>query len=63
VRIPAAGVVYDVVDLACTLVTDDVPVAGDDAIDVVFADAAALGKLDCTPRLLETLQEWGVLPG
>jgi hypothetical protein len=38
------------------------PIAGDDAADVLFADAAALDALDCTPRLVETLREWGVLP-
>jgi hypothetical protein len=64
VRIPGDGVVYDVLDLACTLaVPTEVPVAGDDAVDVVFADAVVLAGLDCTPRLLETLREWGVLPG
>jgi ADP-ribose pyrophosphatase YjhB (NUDIX family) len=64
VRIPGDGVVYDVVDLACTLdPPDQEPVAGDDAIDVVFADAAALTRLPCTPRLVETLREWRVLPG
>ncbi len=64
VRIPGHGVVYDVLDLRCTLaVPTDIPVAGDDADDVVFADPVGLGGLDCTPRLLETLREWGVLPG
>ena len=64
VRIPGDGVVYDVVDLACTLdPPDQQPVAGDDATDVVFADAAALERLPCTPRLVETLREWEVLPG
>jgi 8-oxo-dGTP diphosphatase len=64
VRIPGDGVVYDVVDLACTLdPPDQQPAAGDDATDVVFADAAALDRLPCTPRLVETLREWGVLPG
>ncbi len=63
VRIPADGVVFDVLDLACTLVTPgDVPVAGDDAADALFADAAVLAALECTPRLVETLREWGVLP-
>lgn len=63
VRIPAGVVTYDVVDLLCTLdPSGQVPVAGDDADDVVFADALALGRLSCTPRLLETLTAWGVVP-
>ena len=64
VLIPAGSVVYDVVDLACTLdPPGQEPVAGDDASDVVLADAAALDRLPCTPRLVETLRGWGVLPG
>jgi ADP-ribose pyrophosphatase YjhB (NUDIX family) len=63
VRIPAAGVVYDVVDLACTLVDADAePTAGDDADAVLFADAATLEGLSCTPDLVVTLRGWGVLP-
>ncbi len=63
VRVPGPGVVYDVVDLACTLLDPAaVPVAGDDADDVTFADAADLERLTCTPRLLDTLRGWGVLP-
>ena len=63
VRIPAGEVVYEVTDLACTLDgSDQRPVAGDDASDVVFVDAAALEQLSCTPRLVETLGGWGVLP-
>jgi ADP-ribose pyrophosphatase YjhB (NUDIX family) len=64
VRIPGAGVVYDVTDLACVLdPPDQQPVAGDDATDVVLAGAADLDRLTCTPRLVETLRGWGVLPG
>jgi len=64
VLIPAGDVVFDVVDLACTLARPgEDPVAGDDAADVVFADAATLDRLPCTPRLVETLRGWGVLPG
>jgi 8-oxo-dGTP diphosphatase len=64
VHIHGDGVVYDVLDLECAL-TDPpgTPLAGDDAADVLFADAACLDGLDCTPRLVETLREWGVLPG
>jgi 8-oxo-dGTP diphosphatase len=63
VLIPAGAVVYDVVDLACTPVDPAaVPVAGDDADDVRFADPAEMAALGCTPRLVETLREWGVLP-
>ena len=64
VRIPGAGVVYDVADLACTLDDPDrPPVAGDDATDVRFVDAATLDRLPCTPRLVQILRGWGVLPG
>jgi 8-oxo-dGTP pyrophosphatase MutT (NUDIX family) len=64
VRIPVTDhEVYDVTDLRCEL-TDpsEQPVAGDDADEVSFADAATLAGLRCTPLLVETLREWGVLP-
>jgi 8-oxo-dGTP diphosphatase len=63
VLIPAGAVVYDVTDFACTP-TDPAlpPVAGDDADDVAWVDVTALDGLACTPRLVETLREWGVLP-
>jgi 8-oxo-dGTP diphosphatase len=66
VLLPGPGCTYEVTDLACTL--DDAPggtprpVAGDDAADAVFADAATLAGLTCTPGLLDTLAGWGVLP-
>jgi 8-oxo-dGTP diphosphatase len=64
VMIPAGDVRYDVVDLACTLLRpDEQPVPGDDADAVLFADAATLDTLACTPNLLVTLRGWGVLPG
>jgi ADP-ribose pyrophosphatase YjhB (NUDIX family) len=64
VQIQGDAVVYDVLDLVCTLAGPAAaPVAGDDASDVVFADAAVLADLECTPLLVETLRGWGVLPG
>jgi 8-oxo-dGTP diphosphatase len=63
VRIPAGAVVYDVVDFACTpLEPAAAPVAGDDADAVTWADPGTLDGLACTPRLVDTLREWGVLP-
>jgi len=63
VRIPATDVMYEVIDFACTLLLPgERPIAGDDAAAVVFADAADLDRLTCTPLLVETLRGWGVLP-
>ena len=63
VTIPGDGVVFDVLDFACTLSRPGQrPVSGDDADDAQFVDAVTLGRLRCTPRLIETLGSWGVLP-
>ena len=63
VLIPAGAVVYDVTDFTCTpLDRAAEPVAGDDADAVTWVEATAVGGLACTPRLVETLREWGVLP-
>jgi ADP-ribose pyrophosphatase YjhB (NUDIX family) len=65
IRIPGPGVVFEVVDLVCTLEPPDQdPAPGDDADAALFADGATLAKLRCTPGLLDTLRGWGVaLPG
>ena len=61
VHLAGPGVVFDVVDLACTLTDpDQQPVPGDDADAVLFADGPTLSGLICTPGLLETLRGWGV---
>jgi 8-oxo-dGTP diphosphatase len=63
VTIPGDGVVFDVVDIACTLTpARQQPVAGDDAAAVRFADPVTLDELPCTPGLVATLRSWGVLP-
>ena len=64
VRIDGDGVVFTVTDWVCTL-TDPAqrPVAGDDADDVVFADAAGIAALDMAPGVVAALSGWGVLPG
>jgi 8-oxo-dGTP diphosphatase len=65
ILLPGPGVTFDVHDVACTLADPgSQPVAGDDADDVTFADAAALDRLSFTPGLLDILRGWGVaLPG
>jgi 8-oxo-dGTP diphosphatase len=63
VRIPGDGVVFTVADFACSPTPpDQAPVAGDDAADVAWVDAAALAALPCTPGLAAALGAWGVLP-
>jgi 8-oxo-dGTP diphosphatase len=62
-RVPGDGVVFTVTDWACTLLDPaQQPVAGDDADDVVFADAAGVAALDMAPGVVAALGGWGVLP-
>jgi ADP-ribose pyrophosphatase YjhB (NUDIX family) len=63
VRIDGDGVVFTVTDWACTLLDPaPSPVAGDDAADVVFVDAAGLAALDMAPGVVAALSGWGALP-
>jgi 8-oxo-dGTP diphosphatase len=63
VRVEGDGVVYTVTDWACTLLDPaQQPVAGDDAADVAFVDAAELAALDMAPGVVAALAGWGVLP-
>lgn len=63
VRIPGDGVVFTVADFACRLAQPGQrPVAGDDAADVAYVDAAGLAGLACTPGLVEALSAWAALP-
>ena len=63
VRIEGEGVVFTVADFACSPTPPgQTPVAGDDAADVAWVDAAGLASLACTPGLAAALGQWGVLP-
>lgn len=58
------GAVAAVRDYRCRLAPGTDPaaaVAGDDADDVGWFTGPELRTLDCSPRLLDTLTEWGVL--
>ena len=52
---------YDIHDYACT-VAGGTLAAGDDAAAVRWVTRAELADLTCSPGLVETLTEWGVLP-
>lgn len=56
------GAVYAINDYACAPVGNAVPVAGDDARDVLWADTATMARLPLAPLVHETLAGWGVLP-
>jgi 8-oxo-dGTP diphosphatase len=62
-RIDLAGVgsdVYDVTDFAATVDGDDVPRAGDDAIDVRWVTRDELDHLATSPGLVDHLATWGI---
>ena len=63
VRVDGDGVVFTVTDWLCTLAEPgQQPVAGDDAADAAFVDAAGLAALDMAPGVVSALGGWGVLP-
>lgn len=63
VRIAGDGVVFTVTDWLCTLAQPGrQPVAGDDAAEAAFVDAAGLAGLDMAPGVVTALGGWGVLP-
>jgi 8-oxo-dGTP diphosphatase len=63
VRIDGGDVLFTVADWSCTLVhPDQQPVAGDDAADVAWVDAAGLAALDMAPGVVTALAGWDALP-
>lgn len=52
---------YEIADYRCRVVGGTL-VAGDDALDARWCDAATLRELPLVPLLLETLREWDALP-
>lgn len=62
VELPAGpGLVYTVEDFSCR-VLGGVLGAGDDATEVGWFEPAAVPALPCSPGLVDTLRDWGVLP-
>jgi ADP-ribose pyrophosphatase YjhB (NUDIX family) len=52
---------YDIADYRCRVVGGTL-LAGDDALDARWCDAATLAELPLVPLLLETLRKWDALP-
>ena len=52
---------YEIADYRCHVVGGTL-VAGDDALDARWCDAAALLRLPLVPLLVETLRGWDALP-
>jgi 8-oxo-dGTP diphosphatase len=52
---------YEIADYRCQVVGGTL-LAGDDALDARWCDAAALLQLPLVPLLLDTLREWDALP-
>ncbi|HVM35678.1 MAG TPA: NUDIX domain-containing protein [Actinomycetota bacterium] len=61
-EVPADDHHFVILDYAATVVGDFNPVAGGDADDVRWVSLDDVPALDCTPRFVETLRGWGVLP-
>ena len=52
---------FEIADYRCRVLGGTL-LAGDDALDARWCDAATLRELPLVPLLLETLREWGALP-
>lgn len=54
---------YVILDFAADLAGPADPAASGDAAEVRWVPLTEVGGLECTPRFVETLSAWGVLPG
>jgi 8-oxo-dGTP diphosphatase len=53
---------YVILDFEATVTSDGPPVAGDDVDEVRWVAFADVPELDCTPRFVEIMRSWSVLP-
>jgi 8-oxo-dGTP diphosphatase len=53
---------YVILDYVVDLVGDATPRSGDDVSDARWVGFDDVLELECTPRFVETLRGWGVLP-
>jgi 8-oxo-dGTP diphosphatase len=53
---------YVILDYFARVAGRSEPVASQDAADAAWVPLDSVTELDCTPRFVETLRAWGVLP-
>lgn len=53
---------YVILDYLASPTSDAEPQAGDDAAEVRWVPLTEVASLECTPRFVEMLTAWGVLP-
>jgi 8-oxo-dGTP diphosphatase len=54
---------YVILDYLATTSAKADPVPGTDAADARWVPLEEIPSLECTPRFVETMRAWGVLPG
>ena len=57
------GSVYVIQDYLVRVTGSDLPLAGDDALDVRWYSVDALEAVDTSPGLLDALRDWRLIPG
>jgi 8-oxo-dGTP diphosphatase len=53
---------FVILDFVAAVVGDTAPLSGDDVSEARWVALEDVPELDCTPRFVETLRGWGVLP-
>lgn len=57
------GSVYVIQDYLVRVIGSDLPLAGDDALDVAWYSVDELEAVDTSPGLLDALRDWRLIPG
>lgn len=61
-QISRPGTHYVILDYFTTVEGSSTPLAGDDATEARWVALGDVARMDLTPRFVETLRAWGVLP-
>lgn len=61
-EVPRPGTHYVILDYFATVEGSSTPLAADDATEARWVALGDIARMDLTPRFVETLRTWGVLP-